>query len=293
MQWALGPVVGIALYEEKPSRLRSLILCLTFTLIGFSSPFTLIAVPLLAWKAFSERSTYALALLGLAGAAGLLHLHDLLGRALQPSAGSNFLLKIESFLAITYRWLTGPTDPNLFLAILVSVATVCGSTWYLWANREVSKRALVYFFAYGLLLLAVSCYAEPSENMLNPFGYSGRYFYTPTVLILWTFILTEQNSSRWRLTFPIAAVFLCVLYVLNIKPYAPHFRDVDWQRTAECLRTEQTCMTQMNPPGLPDRSIPTDHQLRHSSRDEMRDLAASTILAFHKENIAKRKTVPR
>jgi hypothetical protein len=188
--------------------------------------------------------------------------------------------------------LTGPTDPNLFLAVLISAATTFGIIWYLWANREVCKRPALYFFAYGLLLLAVACYAEPSENVLNPFGYSGRYFYIPTVLMLWTFILAEQSSSRWRLTFPIAGVLLAVLFVLNIKPYGGHFRDVGWQGTAECLRTQQTCLTQMNPP-LPDRWLPTDYQLQHAGAAEIKTLAASGIQAFHKENIAKRKTAPR
>jgi hypothetical protein len=268
-QWVMAPAVALALYETPSYRVRGWTLAGCFCLVGFSSPFVLIATPFVVWKAYWERSRFALTLLGITAWIGIFYLRGMVERfGAEPPHGT-LLSKLTVSASVLYRWLLGHNS-NVTISAIVAIFTFAAIVSYLWANRTVAARPL-YFLGYGLALLFVgSSILNPAHDP-NQWGTGGRYFYIPIVLFIWTFIAVEQCHARQNWTLPRSAGALALLFVVHVESLDARFVDINWQSTAECLeRSGAACFSRINPSHLNTIAIPSDAQLKALTPDELR-----------------------
>lgn len=267
-QWVMGPAVGLAIYERNPSRMRGTILAAAFAMVGFSSPFTILASPWLVWKALQERTTYAMLLVALTVVAGLLHFQNIFGRFVGYDRVGTPIERLSAASSIFYRWLVGAEDPSFIVALIISLVTIGLVAWYAWSVRAVAFRPALYLVSYGAMLIAIGCYTSDATLHPHQFGANGRYFYIPMVLFIWALIIIEQTFARARFSLPAMAAVLAALYATNVNGNAGLFRNLDWGKTVLCLRTEPECQTETNPSFVGPRRIPTDQQIRTFSTDD-------------------------
>lgn len=257
MQWVMGPLLGLALCEKPATAGRETIMASLYVLIGVSAPFVLIAAPLVALKAITERSRFSFALVAATIVAGIVHSAPIVQRFTASSASGPVHFKLEALASISYQWLSGAQPASLVGAAVIGVLSAGLFAWYLVANREGNIPAILYFAGFGLALLTVSVWSIGAER-LNQFGYGGRYYYIPAVLLLWTAIAIEQHLARARQFAILGCGVLGALFLAHTDRAGDHFVDTKWPATVTCLKTENECAALINPPFLGRRSIPTD-----------------------------------
>ncbi len=264
-QWIMAPVVGLALYESPTTRTRAAVLLGDFAMLGLSAPFVILAAPFVAWKAYRERSRYSYALCAIAVAVTIIQIHGIIGRsAINPAAGSIFE---RAFMAtsVFYAWATGPDYPGFRRAVAISVPTVAFAFWYLWQNRKGNERALLYFVAYGAVVLGAGCLQVDAPLHANQFLFGARYFYPPVVLFVLTFVVIEQNSNRASLSIPLVAAAMGLVFVTHVTNMNIHFTYRNWSETADCLEHRSNCVTGLNPGNTGSVRIPSGSELKTMS----------------------------
>lgn len=262
IHWVMAPLVGLALYERNIPPARAVVMVLCFAVVGLSSPFTVIAMPLVLVKLVSERSRYAIAIAAIGALCVAFHFTDMLGRAGIATSG-NSLDRIAVSLTIFYRWyLGGGGVVSQTTMLLVSMITASLVFYYFVATFALEWRAKIYLVGYGVAMLIVGCASTNLPDVPNQFGPYGRYFYTPLVMFIWTFILIEQRFPRRAFSLPAAAVLLGSIYVAHANRNSVQYTDDHWPQVVECLKTQDRCGMDINPTFLGKRMIPTDLQLK-------------------------------
>ncbi|UPT90399.1 hypothetical protein HAP41_0000016575 [Bradyrhizobium barranii subsp. apii] len=272
MQWVMGPAVALALYERNPTRDHGIALASTFALVGLSSPFTIIAAPLVAFKVFTERTLYSKALAVITALAGLVQISHVVKRASGTAAAGTLSEKTDYFTSIFFRWITGYEDISTRAATSISIAVALAGIWFLWQNKKVAARPTIYFLAFGLTLLAVSCFTAPPLDHVNQYQNYGRYFYIPLVLVIWTIISVLRSANLRHFTLMAALLWLFSVNVTH--GIGDHIVDVKWAASTHCLRTQQYCEMEINPTVLGPRSAPTDYQLLTLAKEERQKFKA-------------------
>jgi hypothetical protein len=271
-QWLLAPTVALSLYEAPTSRLRACVLVACFALVGFSSPFVLIAAPFVALKLARERTPFAVAVAGMTAANAFFHLHSMIDRFGNSAQQGSLSDKLAVSATVLYGWLFGARIVNSTAAAIVAVLSAVSIVFYLWANRRIAGRPVMYFFCYGVALLMVGCGAVNPDEAPNQWGNDGRYFYVPIVLVIWTFVAIEQQVIRRAWTLPVAAAGLATLFAANVQSVSGKFGTDSWTAAAKCLKESATaCVWPIVPLYLRESvSIPSDVQLKTLERDELR-----------------------
>jgi hypothetical protein len=267
-QWVMGPLVALALIEMPTTRVRSVTLLGAVTLVGLSAPFVLIASPFIALKAYVERSRYAIMLCVVALVTSAFHFHYILARFSRSSSSGPLWLKLEALSSIFYRWATGSASGSAIGAAVIGIATVIATIYYLWSNRHIAQRTIIYVFGFGCALLIVSCWSLNGAERANQYGSASRYFYITVVTCLWTAILFEQERKRWTSATVCMLGLVGVLFFAHTDQDGKYFRDVNWPTTVKCLATESECISDINPSFMKTSRIPTDSQTRTLTPEE-------------------------
>jgi hypothetical protein len=269
-QWVMGPLVALALCETPKTRSRATLLASAFVLIGVSSPFVLVATPFVAWKAISERSRYPYALCVLTVVSSAFHIEYIAARFTGGAAHGSKFIKIDALASVLYRWITGAAGPGTAGLVIISILSIAFVGCYLWDNRRVASRPIIYFFFYGAVLLTVCCASIDWPDRMHQFGPGARYFYIPAVVFLWAAISIEQKLDRNAWTLPMAAGFISLLFFAHTDRAGQQFKDTHWPATVGCLAVEKECVAEVNPSFLGRRVIPTDYQVRTLAHDSRR-----------------------
>jgi hypothetical protein len=147
------------------------------------------------------------------------------------------------------------------IAIAVSLPTFIFLVWYFWTSRQLARQALIYFVAYGGLVLLAGCMQVDASLHANQFLFGARYFYPPVVLIVLAFIAIEQNSGRDRITLPIIASGLGSVYAAHVISISGYFTNRTWAKTASCIERSADCVVVLNPGTIGSVRVPSDSEL--------------------------------
>lgn len=267
-QWIMAPLAALAMYERPSTRGRMAVLILCFALVGLSSPFVVLAIPFVLWKTWSERTRYSLWLCGTAFAALLVQLPGIMSRSSGNYTGGSSVERAFQATSLLYSWLTGPHYPDLRIAVAVAIPTLLFLTVYLWQNRAVVSRPLLYFTTYGTLTVVPGClWVDPSLHA-NQFFFGARYFYPSVVLLVLSFIVVEQKRSRRKTTFPIITVLLAAIYTAHVSPISDHVTNRNWQEISACVETSRDCSALLNPGNTGTVKVPSELELRSMTKDD-------------------------
>ncbi|MCP3469956.1 hypothetical protein NLM33_06385 [Bradyrhizobium sp. CCGUVB1N3] len=269
-QWILAPVVALALYEIPESRTRACALACVFFLVGASSPFTLVAAPLVLWKAWSERSGFSYALLAIDVLLATFQIQGMINRFGAEVSNVTGYSKLLVSMTVLYRWLLGHNS-DVVASTVVATLTLVAIAAYLWIYREHAKRPALYFLGYGLALLYVGASILNPAIDPNQWGSGARYFYLPVLMIIWTYVATEQCYERSTRSFRWSAGLLLLIFGIHVESAARRFGEDNWIATTDCLEASETaCALQINPSDLGQVQIPSDFQLEHETPVELR-----------------------
>jgi hypothetical protein len=269
-QWIMTPLTALAMIEQPTTRGRMALMVGCFTMVGLSSPFVVLAIPFVAWKAWSERSRYAYSLCAAALAALMVQLPGILSRSTANHTGGTSLERAFQSSSLLYSWLTGPNYPGARIALAVGVPVLIFTAWYLWQNRASITRPLLYFVVYGVLTVVPGCLWVPAELHANQFFFGARYFYPAVVLIVMTFVLVEQESGRRATTFPMIAVLLCAIYAAHVTPISGHITNRNWKETAACVETAADCRALLNPGNTGGVKVPSEREAKMMTPEDRR-----------------------
>jgi hypothetical protein len=280
MQWVMAPVVALALYENPTDRWRSGVLFAYFFLVGASGPFVLVGAPFVAFKAYRERGQYSATLLILTAFVAFLHLHGMVARFGDASShGGSIFSKLNVAASILYNWWLGEARQPI-AAIAIGAATLIAAIVYLLANGRAAARPAFYFSAYGVVLLIVGAAVMDISPPFNPNQWAdyGRYFYIPMVLFIWTFAAIESPLSRQLFTVPAFTCVLALALAKNGSDWGSRFVENHWEATVDCLKHNETaCIPTMNPSYVETLPLPSDHQLKTLSDDDLRKFRSGRV----------------
>lgn len=258
--WILCPALGLALYERSPQGLHRLGLVFAYLVVAISAPLAAIVTPFAAVKWFRERTGYALWLLGLSVSSGALMALPMFGRIQGDSFSTSPLMKLGTLLRVFYVWATGPAPASVPVAVAVGLATAMISGACLFLSYRTSRRAIFYLLGCGAWMLVVSISVSPDASQ-NQFESSGRYYYAPLILALWTALLMRETAFRFA-RIPVLVACCGSSFFLYAKPASDLIADVHWDRLAKCFETEfGPCIVTANPSFLGRYLIPSRRQL--------------------------------
>lgn len=266
--WVIGPIVGLALYERPNTLRRAAILLGASLIVALSSPFMIIAMPIAGWKAFEERSRFSVGLLCIAFGSALFHLGPISARFLSGVPHSGLDRKLDALVSPLYRWIIGPSNLPLSLCVIIAMVTLIVAFWYFLTARPINVRAYVSFMGFGALLLVISCASLSGAGQANQYGGGARYFYIPTLLLIWTFVATGRERPGTNAVAAFSTILLSTTFASHANQNAVFFTKSEWPQVALCLRDEPECIVEALPIGLGRRRIPTDHQLKSLDAQE-------------------------
>ena len=204
LQWIAAFLLILQpLLSAPPTRLALLTDLVLTALVGLTGPFSLIFLPVFAWRWFRERCTFTLLpLLVLAGCAAV-QAYFLLHQPAAPATPSEPLRLLPLFSVLGSRLLVwsffGPAVVALFSPLaLAAVAFVFLSTLTVWLFRPANLRpARLILLASFILITAACIYRTRPDTWARDDLFNGdRYFFIPRLLLFWLLILEFSATSR-------------------------------------------------------------------------------------------------
>ena len=254
-QWilALAPLVVLA-YDRPRTRGQAALDLVVVLLAGLSGPFSVIYLPLFLAKAVVLRSrwhAWSMFAANLA-CAFVQSRHMAYSRTEGAAVASVEHLRVVNGVfghIVAGRWgRPAPESPTingvLFCSVILFVAVL--------AYRACSahRGAALLFLAAGVSVVAATLYAFRS-NPTPLVTYGNRYWYIPTVTVVWT-VLALWDHTRPALRQPgLTAVLLLATgsFLQDAQTATSASFDLNWPEASRCIGTQHPCVVPLNPPG--------------------------------------------
>jgi hypothetical protein len=252
VQWflALGLLL-LGISVSPRTRLQRVFDISLLLVAGLTGPFALLFVPCFAIRWWARRDGHSVVLLALLVAcAGIqfrpFGLELLRARAGAPTAHAAHLLDFIPVLggrvySILLGFLPAPSRSLMVVAFLFALAGAA-----LVVARIVHRRAVEAMMVLlgGAAVLGSACAAFQSNPGALASG-GDRYFYLPTVTILWAALLATRPPSRISLLL----LILAAASFIGLAVRGEKMPDLHWSEASRCIGVRVPCIVPINPPG--------------------------------------------
>jgi hypothetical protein len=230
------------LLSAPTSQLARLTDVLVTALVGLTGPFSIILLPVFAWRWWGERRAFTLLpLLVLAACAGI-QVYFLLHQPTAAPTPADPFRPLQLFSVLGSRLLVWSFFGSAVVAPLPPVARAVLAVNFLtalavWALRSHPLRAQRFSLLFGFALLLVACLyrTRPDtwerDNLFN----GDRYFYLPRLLLFWLLILefdTPHRTIAWTARALVLLGFLVHLPMF-LSPAPPNYH---WAEHCDPIR---------------------------------------------------------
>jgi hypothetical protein len=248
--WIFSLAIPILLVSEEPETLaRVLLETAVLIMIGLTGPIILMALPLFFLRAVHRRTSYSWALLGLAALCSLVQ-----GLWIDSSrrAGSfnpfdpNWVgwlgNAFSGVLFLSTRFLS--TIPNNGYLALLTVFVFLFLAADVVVHRDWTRFT---FLALALAIFAATGWAFKGDPRPLSRWLGARYSYIPTVLVIWSLVLTMRSGKRAGLAATVLSILVMAASLSNFR-FRP-MENYHWQGACRLLDGNQDGTIPINPPG--------------------------------------------
>lgn len=248
--WVLALLLPLIVTSpETKNGWRTLLDVILVFLTGLSGPLILPVLPLFAARVLGRRTRYSLSLLAAALVCGVLQLAHL---QVARSEG-RFFLTDPNWLGVWgngvagllfCKWNFVCNCPNRVWLAVVTVILFVAVGLNAAFERDWARLAFLVT-ALGVLLTTAFAYRHGSGPKVLSQCLGSRYEYLPTVMLIWSIILTR--SPRWQ-----PAKYMLLLLIVLAS--ASHFRfgplaNYDWSKACQIVVQNRPGRIPINPPG--------------------------------------------
>jgi hypothetical protein len=245
-QWMLVPALVFVLATPPPAgmiaRANQLLLV---AISGLSGPFSILALPLAAWRLWQRQCRFDTVLAAVAVIVATVQLGIMLSspdRAGMPPETAHWL----SGLRMADRWFGQlvhgqPTD-NL-AAVLWVTLLLAGIVTVLWNDRNRIELLLLLLFA-ALIVFGGWYKYRNSANSFGPLRGGDRYFFVPRLIVIWI-LVRGVLGARPSSVIPAAALTAIAFnYTMWSRPILPV---LDWRSAAARIERGEETHFPINP----------------------------------------------
>lgn len=241
-QWILALAQLLVLISSEPaSRQQSLFDLLLVALLGLTGPFVVVFLPLYLARAALRRTRAAAALAAVAAACAavqLVHLHP--DRAAGTLADPGLIQVLPALVGPLFGGRLFHLPGSL---VVLGLMNLGGLLLYLALARSALRRKapelLLPLLGGAAVLLSASYAFRGSAGALLA---SPRYFYIPSVTLLWALAATGTQAAR-------AALALSFAASISMVTRKERLIDYDWPNSSACIGVRTPCRVPLNPPG--------------------------------------------
>jgi hypothetical protein len=266
LQWITAvPLFALAFTDDATTHVQRIGDLLLLIFAGLSGPFVVLALPLLAWRAWRRPSGWSRVVLAVAAVCVLIHAPSLFARSTSANAPDWAPLQ---YLAVVGRrlWAAvyfGETAIPRLVCVTLALALPLAIGWAVWRRRVVMPGAGLLVVAALLVLAATAIKARPDTWGLDELALGDRYFYVPKVLFTWLIAALASTSS------PLIRVLLCAVLILPLVVNArrflyPPFPPQNWSSYATEIERGRSTLVSILPRGFqffhPGRRPPPDRR---------------------------------
>lgn len=266
-QWFLAPVLVLMAGAQYPeSRGKRIFDYGLAVLIGLSGPFCLLFLPFFLFNAFKAKDKYSCNLFFILCAAGLIQLMAL-NTSPRVSIEGVFQLFNPDFINVAYKqysylffgWSMAHA-PYVFRLFFLACVAVVMVFWGAGFYKRKEKLGLFVLIS-GLMVLASALYIFKNQpGLLYPPGNGNRYFYIPSVMFLWSFIMFAHPAQPGLFKkYLLVCLFFFWVYNINFRQI-PQFTDYRWPQWALQIPQKEMIDIPINPTGW--ERVHIDHQKR-------------------------------
>ena len=243
LQWMTAFYLLLPLFTARPTAPGQRIVDLAIVLVvGLNGPFAILFWPLFAWRAWKERDTHDLLLLGAITLCAAVQGWFVAHWRLTIEGGGQPFHPLMFFSILGSRLVTWPVFGRWAvdawpLAVHAVLGVVAIGALFAWALRRDPRRPLRAQLIAAFVIVTGACVyrCRPdtwlADNLIN----GDRYFYIPRVLLGWLVIL-EIDATPRAIAFGARAV--CAAAVLTHLPrfMIPAPRDYHWREHCDPIR---------------------------------------------------------
>ena len=253
LQWMLALMMVVVLAKEQPSNkygntvMQYVYDLFVIIICGLSGPFIMFLAPFFAWKWGKNRTSYNALVFIIVSLIAFVQFKFVISEAIYSQEFNMNLETYSSFLGkkyfgvlflgnqIAYK-INGYILCSLYLTLLVLLL-------YLASQRQ--DDAVFIFIGVSLVLLLSVSYKFRSnlEILITPSD-GVRYFYIPSVMLVWSLISLLEKSRKWIAILLALAMFASFTSGFRNKP----LKDYNWNFYSELIEKKDVIIP-INPEG--------------------------------------------
>lgn len=252
---ALGLII---IFAQKPAWNYKILICdsLFAIIIGFSGPFSLLFIPFIVVIFFInykqiKKNIFILPYL-IVFVAGIFQLFILLNSGIEREIGNPTIIEqIKGFIRIfffQFAYFFAGDKAQYLQTKYVLLILLCVLPFFIYfilkkiKNYKENLLSLTVLF-FGLLIVATTLYAFRYKYYVL-YG-SNRYYYIPSVTLVWFFILSIKINYKNFIFALIIFVLFAVSFFINTGSY--EFKDFNWKYYSDQIKTRDTLTVPVNP----------------------------------------------
>jgi hypothetical protein len=223
--------------------------------MGLTGPFSVILLPLFAWRAWSRRTRSSAALVAVVAACGLIQGYCVLTEPLAPGAAPVGPIAFRLILPAIGRRIGGSIlmgsllspETDQYVAAAVGLATLAGVAYLAFRRGAIrTERAMLGLAFFGMLAGTLYRTRHTLDGYFIPLSHA-RYVFIPQLLAIWLLLSAVGQRGRVGRLAPL----ICAWAVLvNIPRYRePAYVDLHWSRYEPRIRAGLPVVVPTNPPG--------------------------------------------